>query len=114
MRFKTIIESVILLALSVAAQTSDSNDVIDSSELLAELTQLPECAVSSYCSATNATHQREPIKLTSSDLDDLHSDRSPSLAMRPHRFRLPVHRRRIYFLQRAMHSSKLHDPRSFV
>jgi hypothetical protein len=51
MRVKTIVESILLLALSVSAQTSNNNEV-DSSELLAELTQLPECAVSSHYSTT--------------------------------------------------------------
>jgi len=48
MRLSTVIASIFTTAaLSVSAQTSGSSNDAGSSELLAELAQLPECAVSS-------------------------------------------------------------------
>ena len=100
MRFTSLFASVVLLASSVSAQTSDGNDV-DSNELLAELAELPECAVSERVLLSLRFLQPavEPVELTSFDPDDLHSNSSPSVAMRSHRLRLPLHRRRIHLLQ---------------
>jgi hypothetical protein len=99
MRFTSLFASVVLLASSVSAQTSDGNDV-DPNELLAELAELPECAVSELILLSLQFLQPavEPAKLTSFDPDDLHSDSSPSFAMRSHKFRLPLHRRCIHLL----------------
>jgi hypothetical protein len=48
MRFTaSIFASIFLLASSISAQKSGSNDV-DPSQLLAELAELPECAVSEW------------------------------------------------------------------
>jgi hypothetical protein len=47
MRFATIVATIFTLALSTLAQTTDSNNV-DPNELLVELAQLPECAVSEW------------------------------------------------------------------
>ena len=62
MRLTTVIASVFVTAiLSVSAQTSDNNNA-DSGELLAELAELPECAVSP--SATiDWPRRNEPTKL---------------------------------------------------
>ena len=98
MRFTSLFASVVLLASSVSAQTSDGNDV-DSNELLAELAELPECAVSERVPLRFLQPAVGPAKLTSFDPDDLHSNSSPSVAMRSHRLRLPLHRRRIHLLQ---------------
>jgi hypothetical protein len=53
MRFTAIFASIFLLASSVSAQKSNSNDV-DPNELLAELAQLPGCAVSESDTTTTA------------------------------------------------------------
>jgi hypothetical protein len=113
MRFTTtIFASICLLASSISAQKSGSNDV-DPSQLLAELAELPECAVSEWRPRLRLWPLIvEPTKLILSDSDDLHSDSSPSFAVRrPDRLRLPLFRRRIYHLQRAMYPGELHDPR---
>jgi hypothetical protein len=108
----TIFASIFLLASPISAQNSGNKD-FDPSELLAELAELPECAVSEWILLLRLWLLIvDPIKLTSSDSDDLHSDSSPSFAVRrPDRLRLPLLRRRIYHLQRAMHPGKLHNPR---
>ena len=100
MRFTALFASVFLLASSVSAQTSDINDA-GPNELLAELAELPECAVSEriILSLRLLLLMVDVTKLTLSDPDDLHSNSSPSVAMRSHRLRLPLHRRRIHLLQ---------------
>jgi hypothetical protein len=115
MRFTTIFASIfLLLASSVTAQNGDSSDV-ESNELLAELAQLPECAVSERILLLRLLLLiTELVKLMFYDPDDLHSNSSASFAMCPNRFRMPLHRRRIYLLQRAMHPCELHNSGIFV
>jgi hypothetical protein len=113
MRFTTtVFASICLLASSISAQKSGSNDV-DPSQLLAELAELPECAVSEWIPLLRLWLLIvDSTKLISSDSDHLHSDSSPSFAVRrPDKLRLPLLRRRIYHLQRAMHPGKLHNSR---
>lgn len=83
MQFTTIFASIFLLASSIAAQKSGSNSDVDPSELLAELAELPECAVSEWIRLLRLLLLIvEPIKLILSDSDDLHSNSSPAFAMR--------------------------------
>lgn len=63
MRLITVIASVLTFTASVSAQTSDSKDS-GSSELLAELAQLPNCAVSDTIFKSLLLVSKEPIVLT--------------------------------------------------